>query len=216
MIRERTHRRVAVMGLALVVTAVLSGCSTTASETSVTELASATITTVPPTTTTTTTSTTTTTVPPTTTTEGPGESRLFIDFYAMETEGISVSRHGGEILVTEGFDEPPLLRITADDIEAITYSWYGIDLTVSEETILSVRDLGVGVQADRNVFRVTIDETTTWGWLWYPIMSRGTETACILFPIELRDYLPLWPLGAMVGDVYLDVAIKDAWLRSQE
>jgi len=210
------------MAVAVVLALVGAGCDGgEASDQTATSAVESTETTAPDSTTTiieptTTIMESTTTTSTTTTIADPGESMLLIDFYAMGTEGISVSRRGGEILVIEGFDEPPLLRITADDIEAITDSWYGIDLTVSEEIILSVRDLGIGVRFDHNVFRVTIGETTTWGWLWDPFNPLGTETPEILFPVKLRNYLPLWPLGAMVGDVPLDLAIKDAWLRSQE
>lgn len=155
--------------------------------------------------------------------EGFDEPPLLRIFYEEGPEALRASRFGGEILVVEGFDEPPLYTMTADDIEAITDSTteldaHAVNLTASEK---AVRELGdVEWEAVLLVFRVTIGEETTWGWLW----DRGSPslpmTALIFSPTSLSVYddpnvLPVWSRSTAIGGVPLSDAIKEAWLRSQ-
>lgn len=238
MIRGHTHRRLAVMGLALVVIAVLSGCSETTSDTPVPGSAAAisTIaTTMPPAATTSSsgtgsTSMTTTTVPPPSTTISTtvvesDESTLYIDFYWARTYGITVPvvdgeiRFGyGEITVADGFDVPPVLRITAQDIEAATLGGAGLDLDLSEEMCAAFGNLMIE-GADDYVFRVTVDEETAWGWNMLAISPVVPEIAyihslygCMTEPADLV----LRSRSTTIGGVPLSEAIEEAWLRAQE
>ena len=172
----------------------------------------------------------TSTTSTTTTVADPGESTLYIDFYWVGTYGISVPTvageiRRGEILVADGFDVPPVFRITANDIEAITdVGPTGIDLTMSEETILKLATLELDTLIEAHsplVFRVTIGEATAWGWLWGLGLVTVPETAYIGAAFSRtangqRNVLPLLSRSTTIGGVPLSEAIKEAWLRSQE
>ena len=174
----------------------------------------------------------TSTTSTTTTIVEPGESTLYIDFYWVRTYGITVreavitdgeltvTNPYGEITAIDGFVVPPVLRITAEDIEAMTLwgNGGGLDLDLSDEMCEAHRNL-IFENADLFVIRFTVDEEKAWGWHltdfspWVPRIAHiRSSYGCAVEPPELV----LYSRSTTIGDVPLAAAIEEAWLRAQE
>jgi len=177
-----------------------------------------------------TTSTSTTVAVTTTTTVAPVElPPLYIDFYWAHTYGITaleevitvgedtITNPYVEITVIDGFVVPPLLRITAQDIEAVTFGIgaFGdeyLHLGLAEETCEELADI-LRVWADAYVFRVTVGEDTAWGWQidfgspWVPGIAHIHASPGCWDGL----YVSLRPQSTTIGGVPLADAIANAW-----
>ena len=148
---------------------------------------------------------------------GNGEpaEQPFIEMIAADSPGIDTGGLGRPISVDPDTDFEALLEIHFSEVVA----WDGIRFEVAPRLGERLAELSRDHRLNEPVFRLTIDGSVYWGWVFFNVEAMIPATP-ILVVAELREHpesvaLMSWGAATADGDELTDAA-RRAWLAASQ